>query len=65
MPRNQLTKDEVKARVERLKNDLYYEEYRYGDEARGLAHKYLNKVLDVLDEYRLWKSLDLSWQTFY
>ena len=53
MPRNQLTMDEVKARVERLKNDLYYEEYRYGDEARGLAHKYLNKVLDVLDEYRL------------
>ena len=53
MPRNQLTRDEVKVRVEKLKNDLYYEEHRYGDEARGLAHKYLNKVLDVLDEYRL------------
>jgi hypothetical protein len=52
MPRNQLTRDEVKARIERLKNDLHYEEHRYDDEARGLAHKYLNKVLDLLDEYR-------------
>ena len=53
MPRNQLTRDEVKVRVEKLKNDLYYEEHRYGDEARGLAHKYLNMVLDAIDEYRL------------
>ena len=53
MPRNQLTRDEFKVRVEKLKNELYFEEYRYGDVARGLAHKYLNKVLDVFDEYRL------------
>ena len=53
MPRNQISAAEIKTKVERLKNDLYYEEHRYGDEARGLVHKYLNKVLDVLNEYRL------------
>jgi len=53
MPRNQISATEIKTKVERLKNELYWEEHKYGSEARGLAHKYLNKVLDVLDEYRL------------
>jgi len=53
MPRNQISAVEIKTKVERLKNELYWEEHKYGSEARGLAHKYLNKVLDVLDEYRL------------
>ena len=53
MPRNQVTIAELRTRVERLKNELYWEENKYGDEARGLAHKYLNQVFDILDEYRL------------
>jgi len=53
MPRNQVTANELKTRVERIKNELYWEEHKYGSEARGLAHKYLNLVLDVIDEYRL------------
>jgi hypothetical protein len=53
MPRNQITLVEFKTKLERLKNELYWEEDQYGHEARGLAHKYLNKVFDILDEYRL------------
>ena len=53
MPRNQVTVAELRTRVERLKNELYWEEHQYSDEARGLAHKYLNQVFDILDEYRL------------
>ena len=53
MPRNQITLAEFRTKLERLKNELYWEEEQYGHEARGLAHKYLNKVFDILDEYRL------------
>ena len=52
MPRNQITLAEFKTKLERLKNELYWEEEQYGHEARGLAHKYLNKVLDIINEYR-------------
>ena len=50
VPRNMLTKDEIKVRVLKLKNELFQEQepVMYKD----LAHKYLNKVLDILDEYR-------------
>tara|TARA_S200002703_G_scaffold145114_1_gene139262 strand:- start:3790 stop:3951 length:162 start_codon:yes stop_codon:yes gene_type:complete len=53
MPRNEISVAEIKTRVEKLKNELYWEEHKYGSEVRGLAHKYLNLVLDVIDEYRL------------
>jgi hypothetical protein len=53
MPRNQVTLAEFKTKLERLKNELYWEEEQYSDEERELAHKYLNKVFDILDEYRL------------
>ena len=53
MPRNQISAAEIKTKVERIKNELYWEEHKYGSEARELAHKYLNMVLDVIDEYRL------------
>ena len=53
MPRNQITANEIKTRVEKIKNELYWEEHKYGSEARGLAHKYLNMVLDAIDEYSL------------
>jgi len=52
MPRNEITIAELKTKVERLKNDLYWEEHKYGSQARELAHKYLNKVFDIIDEYR-------------
>tara|TARA_B100000282_G_scaffold194163_1_gene141656 strand:- start:166 stop:363 length:198 start_codon:yes stop_codon:yes gene_type:complete len=53
MPRNQITVAEIRTRVEKIKNELYWEEGKYGEEARGLAHKYVNMVLDAIDEYRM------------
>ena len=53
MPRNQITVAEIRTRVEKIKNELYWEENMYGEEARGLAHKYVYMVLDAIDEYRL------------
>ena len=49
MPRNQLTKDIIKCEVLKLKRDL--EKEPYSDGIRFLADKYLNKVLDKIDEY--------------
>ena len=53
MPRNQISAIEFKTRVLKIKNELFWEEHQYDEEARGLAHKYLNMVLDAIDEYRL------------
>jgi len=52
MPKNYLTKDEMKVHVLKLKNDLCLEHVRHDMEMKGLAHKYLNRVLDILEEYR-------------
>ena len=50
MPRNELTKDEIKCYVLKLKDELYHETYTDG--ITFLAHRYLDKVLDKLEEYR-------------
>jgi hypothetical protein len=50
MPRNQMTKDEIKCYVLKLKNELYCEGYSEG--ITFLTHQYLNRVLDRLEEYR-------------
>ena len=52
MSKNQLTKDELKVRVMKLKHTLYNEHIRPEMDMKGLAHKYLNEVLDIIDEYR-------------
>jgi hypothetical protein len=49
MSKNQITKDEIKVQVEKLKTELYNEQTL---ESKYLAHKYLNKVLDKIFEYR-------------
>jgi hypothetical protein len=51
MPKNQLTKDEIKTRVLKLKNNLYHENFDYG--SKEMAHKYLNRVLEIIEEYRM------------
>ena len=48
MSKNQITKDEIKVQVEKLKTELYNEQT---SESKDLAHKYLNKVLDKIGEY--------------
>ena len=50
MSKNQLTKDELKVRILKLKDKLYKDQPSW--DSKGLAHKYLNEVLDIIDEYR-------------
>ena len=52
MPKNQLNKEEFKVRVLKLKNVVDEEPSTVWQGEKDLAHKYLNKVLDMLDEYR-------------
>jgi hypothetical protein len=52
MPRNQISKEEIKTRVLELKNRLYMDHIRPDMDMKGLAHKYLNEVIDMIDEYR-------------
>ena len=52
MPKNQVKKEELKNRVLKLKNEVYNEPREVWQGEKDLAHKYLNKVLDILEEYR-------------
>ena len=54
MSKNQITREEFKSRVLKLKHQLCIEHVRHDMDMKGLAHKYLNAVLDMLDEYRYW-----------
>jgi hypothetical protein len=51
MPRNQLSKEEIRCHVEKLKNELYNERIGYTSDPKGLANRYLNRVLDKIQEY--------------
>lgn len=50
MPKNQLNKDELKVRVLKLKDRLYKDQPSW--DSKELAHKYLNAVLNIIEEYR-------------
>lgn len=50
MPRNFLSKQEMKIRVLELKHNLYKECRSEHD--KELAHKYLDQVFNILEEYR-------------
>jgi hypothetical protein len=52
MPRNILTKDEIRVHVEKLKKELYNSEVAWTSDPKSLAHQYLNRVLDKIAEYR-------------
>ena len=52
MPRNQISKEEIKTRVLELKNQLHVDHIRPDMDMKGLAHKYLNEVINMIDEYR-------------
>jgi hypothetical protein len=50
MSKNQITANEIRVQVEKLKTELYNEQTL---ESKDLAHKYLNRVLDKISEYRV------------
>ena len=52
MPRGQLTKDQIKCDVLKIKRELNNE--IDSDEEKLLAHKYLDKVLAKVEEYQYW-----------
>ena len=52
MPKNQISKEELKVRILKLKDKLHKDYIRPEMDMKGLAHKYLNDVLDIIDEYR-------------
>ena len=52
MPRNPLDKDELKTRVHKLKHEIDNEPETFWQGDKDLANKYLNRVLDIIDEYR-------------
>ena len=52
MPRNNLTKEEMKYLVLKQKNLLNQEDIYYTSDPKSLANKYLNNILDKLEEYR-------------
>jgi len=54
MPRGYLTKDLIKTEVLKIKSELNDEWInKSGYDPKWLAHKYLNKVLDKIEEYRI------------
>lgn len=52
MPRNRLTKDEIKAFVLNQKQQLNNENISYTSDPKGLANRYINSILDKIEEYR-------------
>jgi hypothetical protein len=53
MPRGQLTKNIIKSEVLKIKHELHNEDITWTSDPKGLASKYLNKVLDKIEEYRV------------
>ena len=43
---------ELKVRVLKLKHQLHVDHVRHDMDIKGLAHKYLDEVLHILDEFR-------------
>ena len=52
MPKNQLNKDELICHVLKLKNEVDAESKAVWQNEKDLAHKYLIRVLDRIQEYR-------------
>jgi hypothetical protein len=52
MPKNQLNKNELICHVLKLKHDVDSESKAVRQNEKDLAHKYLNRVLDRIQEYR-------------
>jgi len=52
MSKNQVKKEELKMKVLKLKDEVYNEPPTVWQKEKDLAHKYLNKMLDILEEYR-------------
>jgi hypothetical protein len=52
MSRNKITKDEIKCYVLKQKHLLNQENISYTSDPKSLANKYLNNILEKLNEFR-------------
>jgi hypothetical protein len=52
MSKNKLNKEELKVRVLKLKDKLHKEHIGPEMGVKGIANKYLDEVLDIINEYR-------------
>ena len=52
MPRNQLTKNQIKIDILKIKQDLYKEHIRHDMDMKGLANSYIDRILNKIEEYR-------------
>ena len=50
MSKNQITKDELKVRVLKLKTKLYNDQLSI--DTKEIVNKYLNEVINIIVEYR-------------
>jgi hypothetical protein len=53
MPRNIISKDDIKLLIMKEKANLRLEDVTYSSDPKSLANMYLNKLLDKIEEYRL------------
>jgi len=53
MPRGELTKDIFKCEVLKIKQELENDSDVWLSDPKTVAHRYLNKVLNKIDEYRV------------
>jgi hypothetical protein len=51
MPRNHITKDEIKVLILKQKNKVANEPY-YSSDPKEIANKHLNELLDKIEEFR-------------
>jgi hypothetical protein len=51
MPRGQLTKNEMKIILLNYKKKLYEENASYTSDPKAIANRYLNELLDKIEEY--------------
>jgi len=51
MSRNRLTKEEMKCFILKQKHSLYQEDITFSSDPKSLTHKYLNQILEKLDEF--------------
>ena len=52
MSRNQLTKDQIKCDILKLKRDLFNEHVQWSSNPKKLANKYIDLILEKIEEYR-------------
>lgn len=52
MSRNQINKEEIRTYILQLKSEICGDYSNWNNDPAGLTHKYLNMILNKIEEYR-------------